>query len=141
MSETGIAIYDIAARNSNYNIIVLECAFQVSIQFHIFRSAVYVVGIWFSELNTRFAQVKSDFNFAGYGVIVLDAAVLLEAGWDDMVSEVWTTVIPTDEASLFFLQRRLLRSFDLSTYRIISLDVGIKAYVSGGGVSGQQCRI
>ena len=28
---------------------------------------------------------------------MLDAAVLLEAGWDDLVHEVWTTIIPMDE--------------------------------------------
>lgn len=28
---------------------------------------------------------------------VLDAAVLLEAGWQDMVHEVWTAIIPEDE--------------------------------------------
>jgi len=28
---------------------------------------------------------------------VLDAAVLLEAGWDDLVHEVWTTIIPMYE--------------------------------------------
>ena len=33
--------------------------------------------------------------------MVLDAAVLLEAGWDDIVHEVWTTVIPLDEAGAF----------------------------------------
>ncbi|XP_065555523.1 bifunctional coenzyme A synthase [Lathamus discolor] len=34
----------------------------------------------------------------GKAVCVLDAAVLLEAGWQDMVHEVWTAVIPEDEA-------------------------------------------
>jgi len=33
----------------------------------------------------------------GHNIVVLDAAVLLEAGWDDFVHEVWTTVIPVDE--------------------------------------------
>lgn len=28
---------------------------------------------------------------------VLDAAVLLEAGWQEMVHEVWTAVIPEEE--------------------------------------------
>jgi len=35
--------------------------------------------------------------FSGHRVVVLDAAVLLEAGWDDIVHEVWTTVIPSEE--------------------------------------------
>uniref|UniRef100_A0A8B9F6F1 Bifunctional coenzyme A synthase n=1 Tax=Amazona collaria TaxID=241587 RepID=A0A8B9F6F1_9PSIT len=34
----------------------------------------------------------------GKAVCVLDAAVLLEAGWQDMVHEVWVAVIPEDEA-------------------------------------------
>ncbi|KAM9174931.1 bifunctional coenzyme A synthase [Mergus octosetaceus] len=34
----------------------------------------------------------------GKAVCVLDAAVLLEAGWQEMVHEVWTAVIPEDEA-------------------------------------------
>ena len=32
-------------------------------------------------------------------VIVLDAAVLIEAGWDSFVHEVWTTLVPRDEVS------------------------------------------
>uniref|UniRef100_A0A8D0L468 Bifunctional coenzyme A synthase n=1 Tax=Sphenodon punctatus TaxID=8508 RepID=A0A8D0L468_SPHPU len=34
----------------------------------------------------------------GKAVCVLDAAVLLEAGWTDMVHEVWTVIIPEKEA-------------------------------------------
>lgn len=28
---------------------------------------------------------------------MLDAAVLLEAGWQDMVHEVWTAIVPEEE--------------------------------------------
>ncbi|KAM3592021.1 uncharacterized protein V6R79_011705 [Siganus canaliculatus] len=45
--------------------------------------------------------VKSRINQAreeGKQVCVVDAAVLLEAGWTDMVHEVWVTVIPDEEA-------------------------------------------
>lgn len=34
----------------------------------------------------------------GKQVCVVDAAVLLEAGWTDMVHEVWVTIIPEEEA-------------------------------------------
>lgn len=34
---------------------------------------------------------------AGKQVCVVDAAVLLEAGWTDMVHEVWVTIIPDEE--------------------------------------------
>lgn len=33
---------------------------------------------------------------------MVDAAVLLEAGWTDMVHEVWVTVIPEDEVRIDF---------------------------------------
>ena len=32
-------------------------------------------------------------------MVVLEAAVLLEAGWDSSVHEVWTTFVPRDEVS------------------------------------------
>jgi len=35
--------------------------------------------------------------------VVLDAAVLLEAGWDDIVHEVWTTVVPVDEVAVLIV--------------------------------------
>ncbi|XP_054848168.1 bifunctional coenzyme A synthase [Eublepharis macularius] len=34
----------------------------------------------------------------GVAVCVLDAAVLLKAGWADMVHEIWTTIVPEEEA-------------------------------------------
>lgn len=37
---------------------------------------------------------------AGKQVCVVDAAVLLEAGWTDMVHEVWVTIIPDEEVIL-----------------------------------------
>ncbi|XP_026172164.1 bifunctional coenzyme A synthase [Mastacembelus armatus] len=41
----------------------------------------------------------------GKQVCVLDAAVLLEAGWTDMVHEVWVTIIPEEEAVLRITER------------------------------------
>lgn len=32
------------------------------------------------------------------GIIVLEAAVLLEAGWDEDCAEVWVSIVPKDEA-------------------------------------------
>ena len=40
--------------------------------------------------------------FEGKDVIVLEAAILLEAGWDSMVHEVWTTFVPKDEVPFTF---------------------------------------
>ncbi|XP_053722055.1 bifunctional coenzyme A synthase isoform X1 [Synchiropus splendidus] len=46
----------------------------------------------------------------GKGVCVIDAAVLLEAGWTDMVHEVWVTIIPGEEAV-----QRIMRRDKIST--------------------------
>ena len=35
----------------------------------------------------------------GMSVVVLDAAILIEAGWDTMVQEVWVTIVPPAEVS------------------------------------------
>ncbi|XP_034564462.1 bifunctional coenzyme A synthase [Notolabrus celidotus] len=52
--------------------------------------------------------VKEGINQArqeGKQVCVVDAAVLLEAGWTDMVHEIWVTVIPEEEAVLRITER------------------------------------
>ncbi|KAG7506979.1 bifunctional coenzyme A synthase [Solea senegalensis] len=41
----------------------------------------------------------------GKQVCVMDAAVLLEAGWTNMVHEVWVTIIPEEEAVLRITER------------------------------------
>ncbi|XP_063816092.1 bifunctional coenzyme A synthase [Pseudophryne corroboree] len=41
----------------------------------------------------------------GISVCVMDAAVLLEAGWTEMVHEVWTAIIPEKEAVLRIMNR------------------------------------
>ena len=38
---------------------------------------------------------------AGKTVVVLDAAVLLEAGWEDVAHEVWVTILPVKEVIFF----------------------------------------
>ncbi|XP_074520207.1 bifunctional coenzyme A synthase [Halichoeres trimaculatus] len=52
--------------------------------------------------------VKERINQAreeGMQVCVVDAAVLLEAGWTDMVHEIWVTIIPEEEAVLRITER------------------------------------
>lgn len=44
-------------------------------------------------------QGAAGFLPTGKRVCVIDAAVLLEAGWQNMVHEVWTVVIPETEVS------------------------------------------
>ncbi|XP_076616949.1 bifunctional coenzyme A synthase [Chaetodon auriga] len=45
-------------------------------------------------VKRRISQAREE----GKQVCVVDAAVLLEAGWIDMVHEVWVTIIPDEEA-------------------------------------------
>lgn len=45
-------------------------------------------------VKERINQARAE----GKQVCVVDAAVLLEAGWTDMVHEIWVTVIPEEEA-------------------------------------------
>lgn len=59
--------------------------------------------------------VKSRINQArdeGKQVCVVDAAVLLEAGWTDMVHEVWVTIIPDEEAVTRITERDGVSSED-----------------------------
>ena len=41
----------------------------------------------------------------GFKVCILDAAVLLEAGWDNETNEVWVTFVPESEALSRILSR------------------------------------
>ncbi|XP_049916174.1 bifunctional coenzyme A synthase [Epinephelus moara] len=52
-------------------------------------------------VKNRISQAREE----GKQVCVLDAAVLLEAGWTDMVHEVWVTVIPEEEAVVRITER------------------------------------
>jgi len=40
----------------------------------------------------------ADLTEKGHPLVVLEAAVLLEAGWDDLADEVWVVVVEPDEA-------------------------------------------
>ena len=44
-------------------------------------------------IKERLRALKGDF---GYDIVMMEAAVILEAGWDEMVDEVWSICIPTD---------------------------------------------
>lgn len=43
-------------------------------------------------------QVLERIREAEKQIIIVDAAVLIDAGWDKFVHEVWTTMIPREEA-------------------------------------------
>lgn len=48
------------------------------------------------------------YSDAGEKVVILEAAILLEAGWESMVHEVWVTIIPPTEAVKRMVERNNL---------------------------------
>ena len=44
------------------------------------------------------SEALSEFEAAGNSLVVLEAAVLFEAGWEDLVDEVWVVVAEPDQA-------------------------------------------
>ena len=60
--------------------------------------------VW-PEIMKLAKQEVSKFQEQGFEVCVLDAAVLLEAGWDEFVNEVWVAIIPEEEAVKRILSR------------------------------------
>ena len=63
--------------------------------------------VWPRILHLAEEEVQK-YGDSGKDVVVLDAAVLLEAGWDRHVHEVWTTVIPKDESVKRLMDRNRL---------------------------------
>ncbi|MGH0121978.1 UNVERIFIED_CONTAM: hypothetical protein FKN15_000519 [Acipenser sinensis] len=60
--------------------------------------------VWPEIVNLTKKQI-SEAAAEGKTVCVVDAAVLLEAGWTDMVHEVWVTIIPETEAVTRIMNR------------------------------------
>ncbi|XP_078501502.1 bifunctional coenzyme A synthase isoform X2 [Lissotriton helveticus] len=60
--------------------------------------------VW-PAIATLAKQKIADAATQGATVCVMDAAVLLEAGWTDMVHEVWVTIIPEKEAITRIMER------------------------------------
>ena len=50
----------------------------------------------------RLAQEKiQEAHSKGFGVCVVDAAVMLKAGWNKHVHEIWVTIVPEKEVIFF----------------------------------------
>jgi len=55
---------------------------------------------------SRMAMEQAEQLFkSGHQVVILDAAVLLEAGWDDTCHEVWVCLVPRDTAIQRIVER------------------------------------
>lgn len=62
-------------------------------------------GIVWPEIITQAQAEILRYGDEGFKVCVLDAAVLLEAGWDTATDEVWVTFVPENEALSRILSR------------------------------------
>ena len=71
----------------------------------------------------------------GAEVIVLDAAVLIEAGWDSFVHEVWTTLVPRDEVAWRCGFSCISHSFEILIFTIGSLKRCLVATVTTVGMN------
>ncbi|KAM4034212.1 bifunctional coenzyme A synthase [Anomaloglossus baeobatrachus] len=60
--------------------------------------------VW-PAIATLAKEAVEDAAAKGISVCVMDAAVLLEAGWNEMVHEVWTVIIPEKEAITRIMKR------------------------------------
>lgn len=52
--------------------------------------------VWPILLDCVKVQIQAFFE-SGYEIVVIEAAVLLQAGWEQHVHEVWACIIPPDE--------------------------------------------
>ncbi|KAK5850940.1 hypothetical protein PBY51_001774 [Eleginops maclovinus] len=67
--------------------------------------------VW-PEIALLVKNIISQARKEGKQVCVLDAAVLLQAGWTDMTHEVWVTIIPEEEAVIRITERDGLTTED-----------------------------
>ncbi len=70
-----------------------------SIVFQDHRALQRLNAITHPRIREGIRQRLEELAAQGARVVVLEAALLLEAGWDDMVDEIWVTVAPADVAA------------------------------------------
>lgn len=64
-----------------------------------------LTGILWPEMKRVMGERLAELRGAGAAIVVIEAAVLLEAGWQDLVDEVWTVTVPPDLAIARLMQR------------------------------------
>lgn len=57
-----------------------------------------LTGIVWPGIRKLAVEKIAEFEAAGNDLVVLEAAVLFEAGWEDLTNEVWVTTVEADEA-------------------------------------------
>jgi len=60
--------------------------------------------VW-PQIRTFASEELSQLETAGNDLAVLEAAVLFEAGWEDLVDEIWVVVVDPDQAVVRLAQR------------------------------------
>lgn len=70
--------------------------------------------VWPVLLDRAKEQIQILFE-AGYQIVVIEAAVLLQAGWDQHVHEIWACIIPPEEALKRLQERNNLTESDART--------------------------
>ena len=63
-------------------------------------------GIVWPEIRRLMSTRLSEAEAAGAGVAVVEAAVLLEAGWEDLFDQVWTVETPREVAKARLMSRQ-----------------------------------
>ncbi|XP_028393410.1 bifunctional coenzyme A synthase-like [Dendronephthya gigantea] len=53
--------------------------------------------VW-PRIKERIRELIAEISDKGFQVCVVEAALLLEAGWDQLVNEIWVSIIPEEEA-------------------------------------------
>ncbi|KAK2714276.1 hypothetical protein QYM36_008738 [Artemia franciscana] len=66
--------------------------------------------VWPQVTELAKAKIKK-FRTEGKDIVVLDAAVLLEANWNEFCHEVWVTIIPPEEAVKRLMDRNGLQTY------------------------------
>jgi phosphopantetheine adenylyltransferase/dephospho-CoA kinase len=59
-------------------------------------------GIVWPAIRAMVLEITREAHESGKEIVVIEAAILLEAEWDDMVDEVWLCVIPEDEGGFLY---------------------------------------
>ncbi|XP_072105350.1 bifunctional coenzyme A synthase [Mobula birostris] len=77
--------------------------------------------VW-PETAALVKQMISQAGSEGKSVCVVDAALLLEAGWKDMVHEVWVVIVPKDELVTLALMRSSVFPLHQALRRIVQRD-------------------
>lgn len=61
--------------------------------------------VWPNLLKKAKARVKELYEVEGREVVILEAAVLLQAGWETECHEIWSCIIPSEVASRRIMER------------------------------------